>query len=104
MANEATLADAADCLAQAGSVLLSTHVSPDGDGIGSGLGLAWGLSAMGKEVALGMADPVPSYLSFLPADDFVRQGPGDGGRWDVLLTLDCGDWDRLGDAPGDRGR
>ncbi|MFA9460737.1 DHH family phosphoesterase [Thiohalorhabdus sp. Cl-TMA] len=104
MANEATLADAAACIAQADSVLLSTHVSPDGDGIGSGLGLAKGLAAMGKEALLGIADPVPSYLSFLPAGDFVRSGPGDGKHWDVLLTLDCGDWERLGDAPGDRSR
>ncbi|KPV40389.1 hypothetical protein AN478_06180 [Thiohalorhabdus denitrificans] len=104
MANEVSLAEAAARIAQADSVLLSTHVSPDGDGIGSGLGLARGLAGMGKQALLGMADPVPAYLSFLPAGDFVRTGPGDDSHWDVLLTLDCGDWERLGDAPGNRGR
>ena len=102
MGNEATLKEAAAVVAKAGRVLLSTHISPDGDGIGSGLGLAHGLSALGKEIRLAMADPVPAYLGFLPAGDWVRSGQPNEESWDVLITLDCGEWDRLGDGPGDR--
>ena len=104
MANEATLADAAEAVAAARRVLLTTHISPDGDGIGSGLGLAQALTAMGKEAALAIADPVPGYLGFLPGQQHVRAGETNGEEWDVLISLDCGDWDRLGDAPGDRAR
>jgi len=103
MANEATLADAANKVAAAQRILLSTHVSPDGDGIGSGLGLAQGLAAMGKEAVLAIADPVPAYLRFLPGGEgYVRSGEVNSEPWDVLISLDCGDWDRLGEAPGDR--
>ena len=102
MGTEATLQEAARRVAAADRVLLSTHVSPDGDGIGSGLGLALGLAGMGKEAVLHMADPVPSYLSFLPGQERVRSGGANSESWDVLVTLDCGDWERLGEAPGDR--
>ena len=43
-------------------VLLS-HVRPDGDAIGSQLGLAHGLLEMGKEVTLLTEDGVPSSLA-----------------------------------------
>ncbi|MEF8793760.1 DHH family phosphoesterase [Thiohalorhabdus sp.] len=101
MGTEASLQEAAVRVGKAERVLLSTHVSPDGDGIGSGLGLALGLAALGKDVSFHMADPVPSYLGFLPGQERVRSGGRNAEPWDVLVTLDCGDWDRLGDAPGD---
>ncbi len=102
MGTEATLEDAVAVVADARRVLLSTHVSPDGDGIGSGLGLVLGLSALGKEAVLAIADPVPSYLQFLPGGDRIRSGQANEEAWDVLIALDCGDWDRLGEGPGDR--
>jgi len=102
MANEATLADAAAKVASAQRILLTTHISPDGDGIGSGLGLAQGLAALGKEATLAIADPVPGYLRFLPGEGYVRSGEVNEESWDLLISLDCGDWDRLGEAPGDR--
>jgi phosphoesterase RecJ-like protein len=102
MGTEASLSDAVQHIAAADRVLFSTHVSPDGDGIGSGLGLALALNAMGKEAVLHMADPVPSYLGFLPGQHLVRSGGTNSEPWDVLMTLDCGDWARLGEAPGDR--
>lgn len=102
MGTEASLQQAAARIGKAERVLLSTHMSPDGDGIGSGLGLAQGLAALGKEVVLHMADPVPGYLGFLPGQERVRTGGSNTESWDVLVTLDCGDWERLGQAPGDR--
>lgn len=102
MGTEATLQEAARRIGDADRVLLSTHVSPDGDGIGSGLGLALGLAALGKETRLHMTDPVPGYLGFLPGQERVRSGGINTEAWDVLVTLDCGEWERLGEAPGDR--
>jgi phosphoesterase RecJ-like protein len=103
MTNEVSLEAAAARVAEASSVMLTTHVSPDGDGIGSGLGLVHGLRALGKDAALVMSDPVPPYLSFLPGSDGVRHGEPNREHWDVVIGLDCGEWERLGEAVGDRG-
>lgn len=101
MGNDATLAQAAAQLGESERVLITTHVSPDGDGIGSGLGLALGLEGLGKQAVIQLADPVPEFLRFLPGLDRIRHGEANQETWDALVTLDCGDWRRLGDAPGD---
>ncbi len=58
---------AAELLARARRVLVLTHVSPDGDAIGSMLGLAHALQAMGKEVSTAVDEGVPPELAFCPA-------------------------------------
>lgn len=59
-------------LEEARSVLLTTHVNPDGDALGSELGLMHMLRAMGREVAVRNTSPAPPNLQFLdPADDLV---------------------------------
>jgi nanoRNase/pAp phosphatase (c-di-AMP/oligoRNAs hydrolase) len=45
--------------------LISSHVSPDGDAVGSMAGLGWLLRALGKEVAIHSPDPIPSQYSWL---------------------------------------
>ena len=53
-------------------VLLTTHAGPDGDGIGSMVGLAMALRAMRKATAMVCADPVPPDLAFLPDADRIQ--------------------------------
>ena len=48
-----------EILLSARRILLVTHVAPDGDAIGSLLGLGRLLSSQGKEVTVTCADPVP---------------------------------------------
>lgn len=55
------------------SIVLTTHVRPDGDAVGSILGLGSALRAVGKTVHLIMPSPVPSSLRFLPCSDSVEQ-------------------------------
>lgn len=78
-------------------VLLS-HVRPDGDAIGSQLGLAHGLLEMGKEVTLLTEDGVPSSLAFLPGTDLIKTPDGyteiDA---EVVFALDTATKPRLGD-------
>ncbi|MCL7451650.1 MAG: bifunctional oligoribonuclease/PAP phosphatase NrnA [Anaerolineae bacterium] len=81
---------------QAQRVLLVTHVGPDGDAIGSLLGLGALLEAQGKEVTLACEDPVPESYRFLPGSDAVVQATG--GRYDLLVSLDCSDQRRMGDV------
>lgn len=47
-------------------IVVSPHVSPDGDAIGSSLALAFALRAQQKQVSLVCADEIPKNLRFLP--------------------------------------
>lgn len=86
---------------QAESVLIVTHVSPDGDALGSSLALARALRAMGKSVSLLNKDPVPRIYRFLPGwEDVSAQLPDAAGAVlaepDALILLDCGELERTG--------
>jgi bifunctional oligoribonuclease and PAP phosphatase NrnA len=77
------------------SFLLSSHVGPDGDAVGSMAGLGWILSSMGKEVAIYSPDPIPSQYSWLEFPVPVRaEVPDPATRWTIVL--DCGDRSRMG--------
>ncbi len=81
---------------QARTLVLVSHVSPDGDAVGSLLGLGWALRAQGKQVTLVLADPVPENLRFLPAAETIQ--PRAPQRPDLVVAVDCGDRSRVGDA------
>jgi phosphoesterase RecJ-like protein len=78
--------------------LLTTHVNPDGDAIGSLGALALVLEDLGKEVVAYCQDEIPGFLRFLPySERIVREIPGPNG-FDVAVVLDCGELDRIGNA------
>ena len=80
------------------SFLLTTHVNPDGDAIGSLGALALVLEDLGKRVVAYCQDEIPGFLRFLPySDRIVREIPGPE-RFDVAVVLDCGELDRIGNA------
>ncbi len=75
-------------------ILLVSHVAPDGDAIGSLLGLASLLREEGKELTLACEDPVPEIYAWLPdSGTIVRQG---SGAYDLVISLDCSDARRMG--------
>jgi phosphoesterase RecJ-like protein len=75
-------------------ILLIAHVAPDGDAIGSLLGMAWLLRARGKDVTPACEDPVPDAYSWLPgSQDVVHKGTG---SYDLVMSLDCSDLRRMG--------
>jgi len=55
-------------LEQHGKFLLTTHVNPDGDGLGSEIALALWLRSRGKSVAVLNDSPVPAAFTFLTAE------------------------------------
>lgn len=58
--------------------LLTCHLRPDGDALGSMLGLAAILRELGKDVVMFNVDPVPEYLRFLPRSaEVLRAAPMD---------------------------
>ncbi len=81
-------------LQQAHTVYIAIHVSPDGDAIGSALGLALALGVLGKRCSVACADPAPAALSFLPGSTKIVHRPPT--TQDVVICLDTGDISRLG--------
>jgi phosphoesterase RecJ-like protein len=80
--------------------VLTTHVRPDGDGLGSMLALADVLEQHGKTVQLAVASVIPPRYDFLDPDKRVRRfgPPGDAYRnADAAIVLDTGTWNQLGD-------
>lgn len=75
-------------------VWIGCHISPDGDAIGSTLGLAEGLRQLDKECVPACQDPVPAQFAFLPgASGFAARKPLDE---DLIIVLDSGGLDRIG--------
>ena len=88
---------ATEAIKAAKSVIIVTHVNPDGDAIGSSLGLANALTAMGKRVTVCDDDRVPEFLAFLPGAESINQALT-SGDWDVMISTDASDEDRTGNA------
>lgn len=82
--------------------VLTTHVNPDGDALGSQLGLARFLLARGKHVRVVNQDPTPEILRFLEAEGFAVEtyDPGTHDEvlrsFDLVVLLDNSAPDRLG--------
>jgi bifunctional oligoribonuclease and PAP phosphatase NrnA len=68
--------------------LLTCHVLPDPDAVGSMLGLAEVLKSLGKEVVLYNRDPVPDTVAFLAGVDEIRQSIPPGVCFDATLITD----------------
>jgi phosphoesterase RecJ-like protein len=80
--------------------LLTTHVRPDGDGLGSMLALADVLQARGKAVQMVVASVIPPRYDFLDPARRVQRFhlPGEEYRAaEAVIVLDTGTWNQLGD-------
>jgi len=93
------LARAVTAIQGAGQIALACHVSPDGDALGSTLGLFHVLRAAGRDCVGSFPTPfvvaphyreLPGLELLVPPDEF----PTDP---EVMLTFDCGSMNRLGD-------
>ncbi len=71
------------------------HVRPDGDCIGSQLGLALALKNEGKTVCCWNEDAVPQKLRFLDTEKLFEK-PHAGQRFDCVIATDCASYERLG--------
>lgn len=80
------------------SFLIISHVTPDGDAIGSTLALGSVLEKRGKKVYYRNEDGVPNSLTFLPSSESVEQPSEAAIDFDVVVALDCATKPRLGKA------
>lgn len=93
---KASLERIARALSAARRVVLTTHRSPDGDGLGACLGLALGLAKLGKDAVVFNADPCPPALRFLPgAGRITNELPATA---DAAAVLDCAEPERVADG------
>jgi phosphoesterase RecJ-like protein len=83
-----------DRLGAAKKIVIASHVRPDGDAIGSLLGLGLALHDAGKSVQMILADGVPSSFKYLEGSKFIEKEPK--GNHDTFITVDCADFKRTG--------
>ncbi len=76
------------------SILITSHVRPDGDAIGSLLGLGLALRDAGKSVQMVLADGVSSSYKHLEGSELITKEPS--GAHDTFITVDCADFKRTG--------
>jgi bifunctional oligoribonuclease and PAP phosphatase NrnA len=87
--------EANEAVNSAASILIVTHVSPDGDAIGSLLGLANALRERGKTVTTAVDGGVPQIFQFLQNANAVASKL-ETGDWDLLISVDASDEPRTG--------
>ena len=90
-----TVLEIIDVISKTKDIYIASHVNPDGDNIGSILGLAHALKKLDKNVRIIKTDEIPSDYLFLPGIDLIKHYELDA--LDLLIVLDCGDADRLGE-------
>lgn len=85
----------AEIILKTDKIAVVTHASPDGDAVGSTMGLVIALRKLGKDVEILSKEPAPENLSYLPL--FEEYGASDtlSSDRELLLALDCGNKDRL---------
>ncbi len=94
-----TLAQIAEVLKSHDDFVICGHVSPDGDCIGSQLGLAWALRSLGKRATCLLAkdEPIDERLAFLPgASDLVFAGRFQGVA-KTFVSVDVPTRERIGE-------
>jgi bifunctional oligoribonuclease and PAP phosphatase NrnA len=75
---------------------ITSHIRPDGDSLGSSLGLYWLLRALDKDVEVIMRDPVPHAYQQLPGAKDVRVTPSVDPSYHAVFVIECSDITRPG--------
>ncbi len=85
-----------DLLISSRRILVTAHVRPDGDAIGSVSGMAWSLMKAGKEVDIALVDGVPERFAFVTPPIEVANSAKIKSDHEVILVLDTGEKNRTG--------
>ena len=83
-------------LDRANKVMIASHIRPDGDAIGSLLGLGLALINSGKSVKMVLVDGVPASFRHLAGSSEIVREPSE--EPDTFITVDCADFKRVGKA------
>ncbi len=75
-------------------VVLISHINPDGDALGSSLALYHAILKLGKKVTIcNSTKEIAKKFDFLPSFNKIRNTLP--SRYDLLISCDCGSFDRL---------
>ncbi|MCL2405983.1 MAG: DHH family phosphoesterase, partial [Defluviitaleaceae bacterium] len=77
--------------------VIAGHIGPDGDTIGSCLGLAMALRKLGKDAVVVLETTAAKYR-VIPGQEYLYKGPLEALFVDVFIAMDCADTQRLGAA------
>jgi phosphoesterase RecJ-like protein len=99
MTKNCSLAETGELLKAAKKLVIVSHVSPDGDTLGSSLALMHALRMLGKEVIMNVDDDISTVYSFLPGiAEYCRFAPDESVDADLLVIIDASSADRAGNA------
>lgn len=84
-----------EVLDRGGLITCLAHKDADADSLGSALGFALSMRALGREVRVLVPSPVPRLLEHLPGFDTISEDTG--AKVEVLFTFDCATIQRFGD-------
>jgi phosphoesterase RecJ-like protein len=82
--------------------LVSSHQRPDGDAVGSAMGMAFALRALSKEATVVMDAVPPHFLQPFPGVSDIRVASEVNETTDGALIMECGSLDRTGVSGLDR--
>lgn len=77
-------------------IVITSHIRPDQDAVGSLLALGCALEAAGKDVQMVLTDKISVNMRFLEGASRVKRQAE--APFDLFISLDCSDTKRLGDA------
>lgn len=91
-----------DLIKNKNHLLITTHVNPDGDAIGSETALAHYLHQLGKQATIINVDPTPAFFSFLDQEKNIQRYDAERSlplveAVDCCIVVDVNEWKRLGD-------
>ena len=95
--------DIIDTLLASHQVLITAHKSPDGDSLGSQLGLAGFLAARNIPYLIVNDGIIPDKYRFLPGIETIRDVedvPSPAPAFDTAVVVECSSFDRIGDVGG----
>jgi phosphoesterase RecJ-like protein len=75
---------------------ITTHIKPDGDGVGSSLGLCWLLQSLGKSAEVIVHGEVPVAYRSLPGAEKIRDVDAVDTDYDAIFIIECSDLERPG--------
>jgi phosphoesterase RecJ-like protein len=102
--SEKTLKELSDFFRAPHKIVIVSHQNPDGDAVGSALGLQWILNGLGHDVTVALPDDSPSFLKWLPGHRGIlvhekRSGqkklPEQFATADLIIGVDFNAPDRL---------
>lgn len=98
-----TLARIVDEIRRRQRFVISSHVRPDGDAIGSQLAMAYALRHLGKQVRIVNGDKPPTPLLVFPGVSAIEVSTEIEDPADAVIIMECGDLARTGVKGFDRG-